>query len=264
MRHETQAGRVALVTGASRGIGRAIAAKLGAEGFGVAVNCASNVEAGQQTAKLVEDAGGRAVVIQADIGKAEDRQRLVQQTIDQLGPISLLVNNAGVAPKVRADLLETSEDSYDFVLDTNLKGPFFLTQMVARHMMAQPTRDAGEPRQAIVNVTSISAYAISVNRGEYCISKAGLSMMTQLFAARLAKEGIQVFEIRPGVIETDMTGPVKAKYDKLIFEDDLLPMPRWGQPDDIANAVVAIARCLLPYSTGQVLDVDGGFHLRRL
>ncbi len=262
----TQGGmkRTAIVTGASRGIGRAVATALGAARCNVVINYAANAEAANRTVNLVEDGGGQALAVQADIGSTADRQRLVREAEERFGSIDLLVNNAGVAPKVRADLLETGEESYDTVMDTNLKGPFFLTQLVAQHMIDRRGDYDDACRPAIINISSISAYTASINRGEYCLSKAGIAMLTQLFAARLAKEGINVYEIRPGVIETDMTGPVKAKYDKLIFEEDLLPIPRWGQPEDIAKAVVAIAQGLLPYSTGQVLDVDGGFHLRRL
>jgi NAD(P)-dependent dehydrogenase (short-subunit alcohol dehydrogenase family) len=255
---------VAIVTGGSRGIGRAIAVELGRAGFDVAVNYAANAEAANRTVNLVEDAGGHGLAIRADIGNAADRDRLVAQTIEELGDIDFLVNNAGIAPRVRADLLETAEESFDDVLATNLKGPFFLTQLVARHMIDRRGDYDPTVAPAIVNISSISAYTASINRGEYCISKAGVAMMTQLFAARLARHGIHVYEIRPGVIETDMTGPVKAKYDQLIFEKDLLPIPRWGQPSDVARAVIAIAQGHLPYSTGQVIDVDGGFHMRRL
>ncbi|MEX0774811.1 MAG: 3-ketoacyl-ACP reductase [Phycisphaeraceae bacterium] len=266
--------RTAIVTGASRGIGRAIAVALGGGGFNVVINYNSNAEAAQACAELVKQAGGQAVTVQADIAKSEDHRRLVDAAMETFGGIDVLVNNAGVAPKVRADLLETSEDSYDYLLDTNLRGPFFLTQQVAKVMIEKRASDPvflpvflpdnGGPRPCIVNITSISAYTASVNRGEYCIAKAGLAMMTQLFAARLAEHGINVYEIRPGIIATDMTGPVKAKYDKLILEEGLLPIKRWGHPEDIARAVLAIAQGALPYSTGQVIDVDGGFHVRRL
>ncbi|HWP40934.1 MAG TPA: 3-ketoacyl-ACP reductase, partial [Tepidisphaeraceae bacterium] len=191
--------------------------------------------------------------------------RLVDETIATFGRIDLLVNNAGVAPDVRADILDASEQSFDRLISINLKGPYFLTQLVARRMIQQlsdPNCTVRDPK--IVTISSISAYTASVNRGDYCIAKAGLAMMTALYAARLAEYGINVYEIRPGVIQTDMTGPVKEKYDKLIFEQDLTPIRRWGQPDDVARAVVAIATDLLPFSTGEVINVDGGFHLRRL
>jgi NAD(P)-dependent dehydrogenase (short-subunit alcohol dehydrogenase family) len=258
--------RTALVTGASRGIGRGTALTLANAGWAVAINYHRNAEAAQECARLVEQGGGKALIVRADVGAAADRQRLVDETLARFGAIDLLVNNAGVAPRVRADLLETGEESFDYLLHTNLRGPFFLTQLVARHMIAQLEARLGLPPElhpAIINISSISAYTASVNRGEYCLSKAGVAMMTALFATRLAEYGINVYEIRPGIIATDMTGPVKAKYDKLIGEG-LLPLARWGQPEDIGKAVLAIASGLLPYSTGQVLDVDGGFHLRRL
>jgi NAD(P)-dependent dehydrogenase (short-subunit alcohol dehydrogenase family) len=215
-------------------------------------------------------------LVQADVSVAADRAKLVAETLAAFGRIDLLVNNAGVAPDVRADLLEASEESFDRLININLKGPYFLTQLVAREMVREATK-RGEtvsggktvsgtvsPSPKIVNITSVSAYTASVNRGDYCVAKAGLAMMTQLFAARLAEHGINVYEIRPGIIETDMTGPVKAKYDELIFEKDLTPIRRWGRTQDVARAVVAIAKDLLPFSTGEVINVDGGFHLRRL
>jgi NAD(P)-dependent dehydrogenase (short-subunit alcohol dehydrogenase family) len=250
--------RIALITGGSRGIGRGIAIALARVGYDCAISYASNDAAARETREQIETMGCRAVAIKADIASSADRRRLVQETVTSLGTIDLLINNAGVAPDVRADILDASEESFDRLINTNLKGPYFLTQLVARRMIDQKT--AGK----IINITSVSAYAASVNRGDYCISKAGLSMMTKLYAARLADHGINVYEIRPGVIETDMTEKVKAKYDELIFEQDLTPIHRWGKPDDVARAVVAIATDLLPFSTGQVIDVDGGFHVRRL
>jgi len=255
--------RTAIVTGASRGIGRAIAVALGKLGFNVAINYNSNADAAREAADLVKQAGGNAIIVQADIGNLADHKRLVDETLATFGPIDTLVNNAGIAPKVRADLLDTGTQSFDDLITTNLKGPFFLTQAVAKTMIAN--RDKfGDVLPTITYVSSISAYTASVNRGEYCISKAGVSMTTQLFAARLAEFGINVYEVRPGIIATDMTGPVKAKYDKLILEDGLLPIKRWGQPSDIGKAVAAIASGMLPYSTGEVVNVDGGFHMRRL
>jgi 3-oxoacyl-[acyl-carrier protein] reductase len=250
--------KVALVTGASRGIGRAIALGLAENGWHVAINYSRNADAAEEVKREVESRGGRGLIVQADISTTDDRKRLVEATTKSLGAIELLVNNAGVAPDVRADLLEASEESFDRLININLKGPYFLTQLVARAMIASGTRGK------IVNITSVSAYAASINRGDYCVSKAGLAMMTQLYAARLAEHGINVYEIRPGVIETDMTGPVKAKYDKLIFEQNLTPIRRWGKGEDVAAAVNAIAANLLPFSTGEVINVDGGFHMRRL
>lgn len=264
-RTESDQPMTAVVTGSSRGIGRAIAEALGADlGANVVVTYNSNRDAADEVAEMIRDGGGEALCVQCDVGRIDDHQRLVDETIQRFGPIHLLVNNAGVAPKVRADLLEMPEESYDYVLDTNLKGPFFLTQRVAKHMVE--TRDAEPQDRAIVNIGSISAYTASVNRGEYCVAKAGIDMMTKVFAARLAEHGINVYEIRPGVIATDMTGPVKAKYDKLILEDErgITPIRRWGQPEDIARAVIAIANGYMPFSTGEVLNVDGGFHLKTL
>lgn len=255
--------RSAIVTGASRGIGRGVAIALGQEGFNVVINYNSNAAAADEAVQLVKQAGGDALAVQADIANVDDHARLLDAAIARFGRIDLLVNNAGVAPRVRADLLETGRESYDRLMDTNLRGPFFLTQRIARQMIDQRAQYEADHPPAIVNITSISAYTVSINRGEYCISKAGLSMMTQLFATRLAEHEINVYEVRPGVIATDMTGPVKEKYDKLIAEG-LFPLRRWGQPGDIAKAVVAVAKNLLPYSTGQVIDVDGGFHMTRL
>jgi NAD(P)-dependent dehydrogenase (short-subunit alcohol dehydrogenase family) len=250
--------QVALVTGASRGIGRAIAVALAKNGFDVVVNYAKNATAAEQVKREIESTHRRAHLIQADISSSADRRKLVDDCINTFGHIDLLVNNAGVAPEVRADLLDATEESFERLISTNLKGPYFLTQLVARHMLER--KIAGK----IVTISSISAYTASINRGDYCISKAGLSMMTKLFAARLAPHGINVYEIRPGVVETDMTAGVKARYDQLIDQEDLTPIRRWGLPDDVARAVVAIASNLLPFSTGEVINVDGGFHLRRL
>jgi 3-oxoacyl-[acyl-carrier protein] reductase len=262
---------VALITGASRGIGRGIALELAKGGFDLAINYAANLIAAKQTAADCVSAGAvkaktvRAEIFQADIAKSEDRQRLIQFVQEKFGQLDLLVNNAGVAPDVRADILEGSEASFDRLISINVKGPYFLTQLAAKWMIEQ-TRDAALSRSIkpkIVTITSISAYTASVNRGDYCISKAALSMITPLYASRLAEHGINVYEIRPGVIATDMTGPVKEKYDKLIAEG-LTPIKRWGVPEDIGKAVAAVALDVFPFSTGEVINVDGGFHLRRL
>jgi 3-oxoacyl-[acyl-carrier protein] reductase len=258
---EQDTARVALVTGGSRGIGRGIAIALANAGFEVAVNYASNRDAAEEVGKVIEGAGRRALLVQGDVSVAADRERLVEETYAKLGRLDLLVNNAGVAPKVRADILEGGEESFDRMVNINLKGPYFLTQSVAKRM-ADATKN-GKPPGKIVTITSVSTYTASTNRGDYCVAKSGLSMMTKLFAVRLAEFGINVFEIRPGVIETDMTGPVKEKYDKMIAEG-LTPIARWGKPDDVARAVVAVATDAFPFSTGEVINVDGGFHLRRL
>ncbi|HOC55964.1 MAG TPA: 3-ketoacyl-ACP reductase [Verrucomicrobiota bacterium] len=262
---------VALITGASRGIGRGIALELAKVGYDMVVNFASNTAAAHQTAAdclAAAREGNKSVrveICQADIAKGEDRHQLIGFTRAVLGRLDLLVNNAGVAPDVRADILEASEASFDRLIDINLKGPYFLTQLAAGWMIEQ--RRASVPpaafRPSIITISSISAYTASVNRGDYCMSKAALSMLTSLYAARLAEHGINVYEIRPGVISTDMTGPVKEKYDKMI-EGGLTPIKRWGTPEDVGKAVAAIAQGLLPFSTGEVINVDGGFHLRRL
>jgi 3-oxoacyl-[acyl-carrier protein] reductase len=254
--------RAALITGAGRGIGRGIALALGQGGWRVGVNYRSDAAAAQATAAEIVEGGGEAIAIQADIALAEDRRHLLDAIRQRWGRLDLLVNNAGMAPRVRADLLEVSEASYDEVLATNLKGPFFLTQAAARWMIELKESGVVET-PIIINIGSLSAYTASTNRGEYCISKAGMGMLTALFAARLAEAGILVYEVRPGIIETDMTAGVQAKYDRLIA-DGLLPMPRWGKPEDVARAVLALAEGALPYSTGEVINVDGGFHLRRM
>jgi len=255
-------GRVALVTGASRGIGRAIALGLAGHDWAILVNYRRDAEAAWETTHLIAEAGGRGVTVQADVADASDRDWLVAETLDRWGRIDLLVNNAGIAPRSRMDVLEVSEASYDEVMSVNLKGPFFLTQRVANEMVRLVREEVVEwPK--IVNVGSLSAYTSSTNRGEYCLSKAGVAMMTALYADRLAEYGISVYEVRPGIIETDMTRIASEKYDRLIA-DGLTPIRRWGQPGDVARAVVALAEGCLPFSTGEVINVDGGFHLRRL
>jgi 3-oxoacyl-[acyl-carrier protein] reductase len=254
--------RVALVTGAGRGIGRGIALALAERGWGVVINYRGNASAAAKTLRLAEKAGGRGMAEQADIADALDRERLVTETLKRFGRIDLLVNNAGIAPRKRVDILQTSEPSYDEVLTVNLKGPFFLTQRVAKAMIELLRAGAIEDPK-IVNIGSLSAYTSSTSRGEYCLSKAGVAMMTALYADRLAEYGINVYEVRPGIVATDMTSVVKEKYDRMIAQG-LTPIHRWGQPDDVGRAVVAIAEGALPFSTGEVINVDGGFHLRRL
>ena len=255
---------VSIVTGAGRGIGRGIAIELAKLGHAVIINYAGNATAADECLQLVRAAGGEGITVQADVASAKDRARLVAETLAAFGRIDLLVNNAGIAPNVRADILDAGEESFDRLININLKGPYFLTQAVANHMIEQ-VKSAATPfgLPQIVTITSISAYTASVNRGDYCVAKAGLAMMTSLFAARLAEFGIKVFEVRPGVIATDMTEGVKEKYDKLIA-DGAWPIRRWGLPEDIGRAVAAIARGDFPFSTGEVFNVDGGFHLRTL
>jgi 3-oxoacyl-[acyl-carrier protein] reductase len=253
--------RVALVTGSGRGIGKGIALQLARDGFTVVINDVVPGSA-DEAKSAIESAGGRAEVFLADISDNGERIAMVRFIEQTFGRLDLLVNNAGVAPSERADILEASEESFDRLVSINLKGPYFLTQLIANSMIEwKKNGKVEQPR--IVFVTSISAYTASVNRGDYCISKAGLSMAAMLFADRLAEYEIPVLEIRPGIIETPMTSGVKAKYDKLIAEG-LLPTRRWGQPEDIARVVAAIGRGDLDYSTGVAIDISGGFNLRRL
>jgi NAD(P)-dependent dehydrogenase (short-subunit alcohol dehydrogenase family) len=260
---------VALVTGASRGIGRGIAIELARLGFSIAINYARSQEAARECQRLCRraapsEAKSSFEVFQADISKAQDRARLLRAVQERFAWIDLLVNNAGVAPTVRVDLLEAGEESFDRLMNINVRGPYFLTQAVANLWIAglkERPKKSAKPK--IVNISSVSAYAPSVNRGDYCMSKAALSMMTQLFAARLAEYGINVYEIRPGIVLTDMTGPVKEKYDGMI-SDGIMPLARWGTPEEVGRAVVAIAEDRFPFSTGEVINVDGGFHIRRL
>lgn len=259
---------VALITGASRGIGRGIALALAEAGHDLVLNFRANESAAQATRAdclaAAKDRGHsiRGELIQADIAAEEDRIRLISSTRNLFGRLDLLVNNAGVAPEQRVDLLATSEESLDRLFRVNLKGPFFLTQRAAGWMI-ELVKEGKVKDPKIVTISSISAYTASVQRGDYCISKAALSMITPLFAARLAEFGIKVFEIRPGIIATDMTSGVKAKYDALI-EQGLTPIRRWGEPEDVGKAVAAIATGSFPFSTGEIINVDGGFHLRTL
>ena len=243
--------KTAIVTGAASGIGLAIAQKFAKEGY--RVFGMSRRERGPAFENFT--------YISGDVSQASDREKLVQEALSVTGKVDVLVNSAGVAPKVRADLLDMTEESYDYCMNINTRGTMFLTQRVAKEMIKNPQEQG--IRGYICNVSSISAYTSSVNRGEYCISKAGLSMVTTLFADRLAEYGIPVNEVRPGIIATDMTSKVQGKYDALI-DGGLLPIKRWGQPEDIAAAVWTLCNGSLPYVTGQVINSDGGFHLRRL
>ena len=257
---------VVLVTGASRGLGRGIALQLAKQGCSVAINFAGNRAAADETAELCRNAAGpgrKFVPVQADISSKADRERLLRETLAQFGRVDALVNNAGVGPKVRADITEASEKSFETLVRTNLQGPYFLTQLVARHWLTAKPAPALPSGFKIVFVTSISADTASVSRGDYCIAKAGLSMAAQLWAVRLAAEGIQVVELRPGIMATDMTAGVKGKYDALLAQG-LVPQMRWGTPEDVGLGVGAIIAGRFPFSTGSVIDVDGGFHLRRL
>ncbi len=247
--------KVAFVTGSSRGIGRGIADLLHREGWQVVYSGTRP----ERPENLPEDRD----YVGCDISREEDRAAALRYVVSRYGRVDLLVNNAGVAPLQRRDILEMTEESFDRVVGINLKGTLFMCQLFAREMLAE--RDAGAPdwQPRIVNIGSMSAYTSSTSRGEYCVSKAGVGMVTELFADRLAAEGIPVFEVRPGIIDTDMTRVVHEKYERLIA-DGLLPVKRFGTPEDVAKMVLACASGLLDYSAGQILDADGGFRLRRL
>ena len=252
----------ALITGSSRGIGRAIAAQLAMDGYAVVVNYVRSQQPADEVVASIEESGGQAIAVQGSVADADDRRRLIERTLSDFGRLDVLVNNAGITSPGRHDLLEATEESWDTVFATNLKGPFFLSQLAARSMITQ--RSAGQiERGTIVNISSISAYAVSENRADYCIAKAGMQMMTKLLASRLADEGIRVYEICPGVIASDMTAPVQEKYDRLIA-DGMAPIRRWGQPEDVARAVAAVTSEAFAFSTGERINVDGGFHIRRL
>ena len=253
---------VALVTGASRGIGRAIAVELASAGYDIVVNFVSRPEAAEETAALIADEGRETLLAQADISSTEDRASMIEETRSRFGRIDVLVNNAALAPRERVDLLESSEEHYDRTLDVNLKGPFFLTQSIARWMVEERLADP-DRKLYIVNISSLSEYTSSVLRGDYCLAKAGLGMLTSLFADRLGEHNIPVNEIRPGIIATDMTAGAKDKYDKL-FAEGLTPFRRWGQPEDVARAVRALVGGDFDFATGSAIDLDGGFHLHRL
>lgn len=253
--------QTAIITGGSRGIGLAIAHRLGLDGYKVVIFATKPRESCQEQLKLLEEDEIDFHYVQGTLDNGEDRKRLVEEALRKYGRIDVLVNNAGVAPLVRADILDMTEESYDRVMGINTKGTLFLTQLVAKQMMKQEV--IGKKRGTIVNVGSCSAEVSSVNRGEYCISKRAVSMITTLFADRLAGEGIMVHEIRPGVIRTDMTSKVQEKYDDLIA-DGVFPIKRWGTPEDVAGVVSAFCSDLFLYTTGNYIDVDGGFHIKRL
>jgi NAD(P)-dependent dehydrogenase (short-subunit alcohol dehydrogenase family) len=258
---------VALVTGASRGLGRGIAQTLARDGLSVAVHYASNRAAAEETLAACRAAAPspaqRFVAVGGNVGLAADRASIMQATLDAFGRLDALVNNAGIAPRVRADITEATEDIFDEVIAVNLKGPYFLAQAAVRHWLAHPGDSRLPAGYKLIFVSSISAYLASLNRGEYCISKAGLAMATKLWAWRLATEGVQVYEVRPGIMATDMTAGVKEKYDRLIAEG-LVPQKRWGNGDDVGKAISALLAGHFPFSTGDVLNVDGGIHLQRL
>jgi NAD(P)-dependent dehydrogenase (short-subunit alcohol dehydrogenase family) len=258
---------VVLVTGASRGLGRGVAEALARDGHSVAIHYAVNTAAAEETADACRAqaarAGQRFSLVAGNVASALDRRRIVDETLAAHGRIDGLVNNAGIAPRVRADILDAEERSFDEVVGVNLKGPYFLTQLVARHWLAHPGQSLLPGGYKLVFVSSLSAYAASTNRGDYCVSKAGIAMVTRLWAARLAAEGVQVIELRPGIMATDMTSGVRDRYDALIAEG-VVPQRRWGTAADLGLAVSAVMKGSFPFSTGDVINVDGGFHLRRL
>ena len=255
--------KVALITGGANGIGLGIALQLAGEGYAVALTGRSAEEQVRENLDKVKAFGSPVLYFSGDVASEKDRKAVLHQIDSEFGRLDVLVNSAGVAPKVRMDVLLTTEESFDYVMDINLKGLFFLSQLVASYMVKEVKKEIGIT-PVIINISSISAYAASTARGEYCISKAGIEMVTALFADRLAEYGINVYEIRPGIIATNMTAGVKEKYDRLILEENLLPIKRWGTPEDVANAVSVLCSGKLAYSTGEIINVDGGFHMRRL
>jgi NAD(P)-dependent dehydrogenase (short-subunit alcohol dehydrogenase family) len=266
--HMTHSPAVILVTGASRGLGRGIALELARGGYSVAINYAANRHAAEESVTACKEAAPYPnqcfVPVQADVSDAQARDDMLTTILDKFGRLDGLVNNAGIAPKERADITEASEESFDQVIGTNLRGPYFLTQQVANYLLnsrQEPALSYG--KGMIVFVTSISAHTASITRGDYCVSKAGLSMAAQLWAQRLAGDEINVYEIRPGIMRTAMTSAVASKYDSLIA-DGLVPQRRWGTPEDVGKAVRALADGDFPFSTGTVIDVDGGFQIRNL
>jgi 3-oxoacyl-[acyl-carrier protein] reductase len=253
---------VALVTGGSRGIGLGIVTQLAQQGFNIAINGVRPESGVTDVLESIRALGVDVIYCQGNVALSADRAKILQEVKDHFGQLNILVNNAGIAPRERKDVLSTSEESFDEVLDTNLKSCYFMTQAAANWMIEQKVTQA-DFAASIINISSISATVASVNRGEYCVSKAGISMVTQLFAARLGEHDIPVYEVRPGVIATDMTAGVKEKYDNLIAQG-LCVQPRWGTPEDVGKVVGALAMGSFPYSTGQVFMVDGGLTMPRL
>lgn len=250
-----------LITGGSRGIGLGIAKELAALGCNLAINGVRPETEVVETLDMLRQSGTKIIYCQGDVSSAGDRSKIFQGVLDEFKTINILVNNAGVAPKNRADLLEVSEESYDRLMNINLRGPFFLTQMVASHMASQKVTDS-DFQGSIINISSVSAIMASPNRGEYCISKAGMSMMTKLFAVKLGEHDIPVYEVQPGVIKTDMTAAVQEKYEKQVTQG-LTIEPRLGLPEDVGKAVGALVENKMPYATGQVFTIDGGLSLLR-
>jgi len=254
--------KIALITGGSRGIGFGIAQVLTQSGFDLAINGVRDKSQAAESLQSLQSNGNKIIYCQGNISNEADRSTIIHQVKSEFGRLDILINNAGIAPRVRADILNMTSESYDEVMNTNLKGPLFLSQSIANWMI-ELKKELTDYNPMIINISSISATVASVMRGEYCISKAGISMMTQLFAVRLSEYNIPVYEIRPGIIASDMTATVKTKYDKLI-DEGLTLFKRWGQPEDIGKAVASIAAGAFPYTTGQVFMVDGGMLVDRL
>jgi len=252
----------ALVTGGTRGIGLGIAREMAREQFDLAINGRRDESEVIQVLNELRSMGSRVIYVKGDVSKEKDRNQMVSQALVHFGQLNVLVNNAGIAPPERRDILEATEASFDMVMNTNLRGPYFLTQLVAGQMIKQKAADPSG-FYCIINVSSVSASVASVNRGEYCISKAGIAMATKLWAVRLGEFDIPVYEIQPGIIETDMTAGVTEKYDRL-FQQGLALQKRWGTPEDVGRVAAAMATGKLPYSTGQVVRVDGGMTIQRL
>jgi 3-oxoacyl-[acyl-carrier protein] reductase len=256
-----------IVTGASRGIGRGIAVSASEAGCSVVINFSSNAEAARETVDLCINSrlneSQRFVPVQEDMSDPGGITRLVDKALSEMGRIDALVNNAGVGPRVRTDITRMTRESYNEVMRVNLEGPMFLTQKVVNYWLSERPKPLLKAGFKVIFISSLSAYAVSLDRGEYCVSKAGLSMLSKLWALRLSGEGAQVFEIRPGIIETDMTRKVRDKYDVLIAQG-LIPQMRWGRPEDVGVAVKAILTGAFPFSTGDVINIDGGFHIQKL
>ena len=254
--------KVALITGGARGIGLGIARALAADGCRLVLNGVRAAADVEPALAELRNAGADVIYCSGDVSVAADRQRMIDAVRDRCGRLDVLVNNAGITSPGRKDILDADEESFDRVVGVNLKGPFFLTQLAARWMIEQHSADAGF-RGVIINVSSVSAEILSTNRGDYCLTKAATGMATKLWAARLADEGIEVYELQPGVIRSDMTSPVTEKYDRLIAEGLTLER-RWGEPEDVGRAAAMLVRGELPYATGQVLKIDGGMTIRRM
>ncbi len=254
--------KTALITGGSRGIGLGIATELAKASFNLVINGIRNEEDVKPVLQGLKAFGVKVVYAQGNISDKLQRQSIYEKVLSEFGKLNVLINNAGIAPRERADILKANEEIFDEVMETNLKGPYFLTQLFANHMVEQKIKNPGFDG-CIINVSSVSAKVVSINRGEYCISKAGIAMATKLWAARLGEFGIPVYEIQPGIIKTDMTSAVTEKYDKL-FAEGLAIQKRWGLPEDIGKVAVSMATGMMPYSTGQVVMVDGGMTLQRL